>query len=504
MSRVAGARPGEGERRMRQSTRRRRRRSLLALGLVVAVGALTGAARPRDGFDRRSGRLESALIEAVSAQHFDQVVDFGPVEGACPGSSWCPPKAPTIAHTPNIDLAVIALDRRGRPRAAADLLVSRDYPDGIGVSIGDDLGTDDVRWRRWNPDRWNGGTFSDKDGSRTTTVGWKDNPPLTAADDIVPGREKAPIEFMAPYPASTFKLLVAFHTLRLVDRGTIDLDRDYRYDPPGGPAITRTTRELLDKMITESDNDSAKALIKQLHDLGEIDHLNAGLRDLDLGTLQVNGTDPASGANWGIGQITMTSLDTARLLLLVNGGRGVLWRTAGGKPVRADVLSPDARGLFLGLLADQGWNDILTTSNWCGRSYPTQGIPSLVAERWVDPGTGTVTVADKAFGQDVRPCNEAAEVSFAHKTGFTYNYLADAGIVRSLNGEDGARGYGGAPQGDYIVVMMSNLGYRYSDPRQAAVAQPVCGDDPGQDEGVCYTEKFAALGRAVDDILRRR
>ena len=284
MSRVAGARPGEGERRMRQSTRRRRRRSLLALGLVVAVGALTGAARPRDGFDRRSGRLESALIEAVSAQHFDQVVDFGPVEGACPGSSWCPPKAPTIAHTPNIDLAVIALDRRGRPRAAADLLVSRDYPDGIGVSIGDDLGTDDVRWRRWNPDRWNGGTFSDKDGSRTTTVGWKDNPPLTAADDIVPGREKAPIEFMAPYPASTFKLLVAFHTLRLVDRGTIDLDRDYRYDPPGGPAITRTTRELLDKMITESDNDSAKALIKQLHDLGEIDHLNAGLRDLDLGT----------------------------------------------------------------------------------------------------------------------------------------------------------------------------------------------------------------------------
>ncbi|TMK38430.1 MAG: serine hydrolase, partial [Actinobacteria bacterium] len=302
-----------------------------------------GAARPRDGFDRRSGRLESALIEAVSAQHFDQVVDFGPVEGACPGSSWCPPKAPTIAHTPNIDLAVIALDGSGRPKAVADVLLSRDHPRGVGVPIGDDLGTDDVRWRRWNPDRWNGGTFSDKDGSRTTTVGWKDNPPLTAADDIVPGREKAPIEFMAPYPASTFKLLVAFHTLRLVDRGTIDLDRDYRYDPPGGPAITRTTRELLDKMITESDNDSAKALIKQLHDLGEIDHLNAGLRDLDLGTLQVNGTDPASGANWGIGQITMTSLDTARLLLLVNGAPGVVWRTPGGKPVRADVLSPDSR-----------------------------------------------------------------------------------------------------------------------------------------------------------------
>ncbi|HEV7865562.1 MAG TPA: serine hydrolase [Acidimicrobiia bacterium] len=479
---------------MRQATRRRRRRSSLALGLVLAAVALTGAARPRDGFDRRSGHLESALLDAVQAQHFDRVVDFGPIEGACPGSPWCPSPAATIAHMPNIDLAVIALDRSGRPRAVADVLVSRDYPDGIGVPIGDDLGTDDVRWRRWNPDRWNGGTFSDTDGSRTTTVGWKDNPPLTPADDIVADREEAPIEFMAPYPASTFKLLVAFHTLRLVDRGTVALDQPYRYAPPDGPAMTRTTRELLDRMITESDNDSAKALVKQLHDLGEIDPLNQGLRDLDLTTLQVNGTDPASGAKWGIGQITMTSLDTARLLLLVNGGRGVLWRTPSGKPVRADVLSRDSRAILRGLLADQGWNDILTTANWCGRPYPTAGIPSLVADRWVDPGTGTVSVADKAFGQDVRPCNERAEVAFAHKTGFTYNYLADAGIVRSFSG----------PSGDYIVVMMSNLGYRYGDPAQAAVAKPVCGDDPGNDDGVCYTEKFAALGRSVDAILRRR
>jgi hypothetical protein len=478
---------------MRQATRRRRRRSLVALGLIVAAVALMGAALPHDGFDRRSKHLETELLHAVRAQQFDRVVDFGPVEGACPGSPWCPSPAATIATMPNIDLAVIALDPSGRPRAVANVLTSRDYPRGIGVPIGDDLGTDSVRWRRWNPDRWNGGTFSDT-GSRTSTVGWRDNPPFSAADDIVPNRERAPLEFMSPYPASTFKVLVAFHTMRLVDRGTVDLDADYRYAPPDGPAMTRTTREFLDRMITESDNDSAKALLKQLHDLGEVDHLNEGLRDLGLGTLQVNGTDPASGAKWGIGKITMTSLDTARLLLLLNGGPGVLWRTPAGKPVRADVLSRDSRAILLGMLADQGWNDILTTSNWCGRSYPTQGIPSLVADRWVDPGTGTVTVADKAFGQDVRPCNEQAEVSFAHKTGFTYNYLADAGIVRSFAG----------PEGDYIVVMMSNLGYRYADARQAAVTQPVCGDDPGQDDGVCYTEKFAALGASIDAILRRR
>ena len=480
---------------MRQATRRRRRRTLVALGLAVAVVALTGAARPFDRFERRSQDLEAALLQAVRAQHFEQVIDFGPVEGACPGSPWCPRPPSTIAHPPNIDVAVIALDRSGRPRAVADVLLSRDYPDGVGVPIGDDLGTDAVRWRRWNPDRWNGGTFSETDGSQATTVGWKDNPALTGADDIVPGREEADLEFMSPYPASTFKVMVAFLTMRLVDRGTVVLDRDYRYARADGTEMVRTTRELLDRMITESDNDSAKALVKQLHDLGEVDHLHQGLRDLGLGTLQVNGTDPATGARWGIGQITMTSLDTARLLLLVNGGPGVLWRTPDGKPVRAaDVLSRESRAILAGMLVDQGWNDVLTTSNWCGQSYPTQGIPSLVADRWVDPGTGTVTVADKAFGQDVRPCNERAEVSFAHKTGFTYNYLSDAGIVRSFAG----------PRGDYIVVMMSNLGYRYADPRQAEVTSPVCSDDPAKDVGVCYTEKFAALGSAVDAILRRR
>ncbi|HTC81361.1 MAG TPA: hypothetical protein VK848_07495, partial [Acidimicrobiia bacterium] len=74
----------------------------------------------------------------------------------------------------------------------------------------------------------------------------------------------------------------------------------------------------------------------------------------------------------------------------------------------------------------------------------------------------------------------------------TYNFLADAGIVHSLPGH---------PERHAIVVMLANLGYRYADPRFAAAARAPC-TDPGV--GVCYTEKFAGLGRAVDDILRRR
>ena len=339
------------------------------------------------------------------------------------------------------------------------MLLSRDYPDGVGVPIGDDLGTDDVRWRRWNPDRWNGGTFSETDGSRATTVGWKDNPALTGADDIVPGREQAPLEFMSPYPASTFKLLVAFHTMRLVDRGTVALDRDYRYARADGTDMIRTTRELLDRMITESDNDSAKALLKQLHDLGEVDRLNAGTAAISA-SARCRSTGPTRHRRQVGHRQDHDDVARHRPAPPARQRRARCAVAHTGRASRCGLprSSPaNSRAILLGMLVDQGWNDVLTTSNWCGRSYPAAGIPSLVAERWVDSETGTVTVAGKDFGQDVRPCNERAEVSFAHKSGFTYNYLSDAGIVRSFAG----------PEGDYIVVMMSNLGYRYADSRQA-------------------------------------
>jgi hypothetical protein len=154
------------------------------------------------------------------------------------------------------------------------------------------------------------------------------------------------------------------------------------------------------------------------------------------------------------------------------------------------------------MLADQGWNDILTTSNWCGRSYPTQGIPSLVADRWVDPGTGTVTVADKAFGQDVRPCNDRAEVSFAHKTGFTFNFLADAGIVEPLPDH---------PQRQYVVAVLTNLGSRFADRRFVESCRPApAGSRAGAfsrnpagapARRAPYTEQLAILGRSIHRLF---
>jgi beta-lactamase class A len=452
---------------------------------AVATPSLARAAAGPDA-------LGDGLLAAVRSVRFDQVIDFGP-QGMCPGAKFCAFPARRIAHPPNVDVAVIELDANGRPIDAADVLLSRDYPDGILVPVNRDLGTTAIRYLRWNINRYNGGTFSTATGRQLTREGWADHPSLTRADDIVPGREHAPLRFMEPYPASLFKLMIAFQTLRLVDRGVLRLDGRYAYMPTASPCLgasrkTERNRQWLQAMITYSDDGSACALVQQLQHLGQITAMNQEFRALGLATLQVNDTDPASGGNWQPGDIDMTSLDTARLLLIINGGAGILWHAPNGQPVTANLLSATSRAFVNSLLAQQGFNDELSTTNWCGLPYPATGIPQLIAAQWINPRTGTVTVAGKRYGSDVRPCNAAAQVTFAHKTGFSYNYASDAGIVQSLPGR---------PYRHYVVAFISNLGNRYADPQLAAATTLPCFGVPG----ICYTQTIAQLGHRIDTLL---
>ncbi len=94
-----------------------------------------------------------------------------------------------------------------------------------------------------------------------------------------------------------------------------------------------------------------------------------------------------------------------------------------------------------------------------------------------------------AFGQDVQPCNESAQVTFAHKPGWVNTTGADAGIVHSLPG---------APHRHYIITVMSNLGDQYQDPNRPVTPSGVI--------PVEYTQKFAQLGRIIDqyEAIRAR
>jgi len=449
------------------------------IGVFLAVSVLldteAGAApRKARGEEaqraRASASLERELLREVRETDFDSVLDFKR-------------NGERIAHAPNVDVAIIELDTEGRPVAAANVLLSRDYPKGVGVPI--DLrtwGTTAVRYTRWDLERWDG----EKD--------WSD---ATVEEDLVPGREKAKLRFMSPYPASLFKLLIAFRVMRLVDRGVLTLAQPWRFLRDTEDRGERPVWRWMEPMVTESDNSSTEALVKLLHEKEEIAGLNTELAELGLGTLQVHGTSPVTGRSWNPGSIHMTALDTARLLLLIEGGPGVLWRTPAGREVTAAELSPASRMYLQSLLADQALHEALSSTLLCGDPRVERGLPAAVPARWVNPKDGTVTAAETAFGRDTRPCNAAAEVAFLHKTGLTQNHGSDGGIVRSLPGE---------PERRYILVFLSNLGNRYYDAAVADAANPAKGEKglPSESTKIGYTQRIPALGRRIDTMMKER
>ncbi len=436
---------------------------------MVAAGALVGLGSPAQaqvapGGKERVSAVGEKLRQVLNGLRLQDVLDTAP-----PGGLTGSPQK--IVQQPQVDATIMELDRRGRPVSSGTVLMSPLYPTGVVVPVDRSFFTTAVRWRQWDDAGW----YANK-GQGTI--------------DVVPGRENARIDHMLDYPASVMKLMVSFGVLRLVDQGQLTLDTtyDYRPDPVSplcGGATSKTIRQYVDESLTWSSNAASCALIKLLNDRNAIDPLNQTFQDLGLQTLQLKGTRPANGGLW-TNSITMSSLDTAKLLALVNGAPGRVWTTPGGKPVTSAVLSAQSRRFFLDELGQQGFNDMLSSADWCGGAYPGPGLPNAVPARWIG-ADGTVTVDGNKFGRDVRPCNAKAEVSFAHKTGWVNNGAGDAGIVKALPGKGGR---------SYIIVVFSNLGTQYVDAERPATPTGIY--------PYTYTQKFAQLGRLMDTYEKRR
>lgn len=428
-----------------------------ALLSLLLAGASPSHARPD---------LGHALLAAVAEARLDLLLDAGPVADACPGGPTCPLVLPAVDAVPHLDLAVIRLDADGRALDAAEVILDPDAPSGRIVPLDRDLAPLGLRLRRWSPER---------------REDWGAAPPFADADDLVPGAPPVGRDFMEPYPASLFKLLVAFHVARRASEGVLPLDAPLAA-PNGARGDVRPVREWLERMITLSDNLATRTVLAWLHRHGEIDRMNRELAALGLATLRVEGTSPVDGSRWAPGEIHAGALDVARLLWLIEGGRGVAWRTPTGHRVTADALPEPARALLRELLAGQANHDVLSSGSLCG-DRPT-GIPARVPERWLDAATGAETAVNPLWRRDVRPCNAEAEVRFLHKTGLTWNYASDAGIVESLPGAVCRR---------YVVALVTSAGSRYLDPESAAVTVHPCAAD-----GACLTRRLAAIGERID------
>ncbi len=442
---------------------------------------------------RESARLAQGLAKAVRRAGFDRLVDFDDVDNGV---------AQPSRALPNVDVAVIELSRTGRIVGAANVLYDRDSPYAYRVPI--DLRTmqpQGVRFSQWRGDRW------DDQGL------WDAGP---ASGDVL----SAPAhgvrkDFMVPYPASVLKVMVGYGVLRLVDQGRLTLDSQVTYreiggntcgygpsnptgatPPPEADGASDTVASWMDQMITVSDNFATCVLLQLLDKTGGLKDTNANFARLGLTTLRMNPSQPEVGNGWSSGQMTMGALDTARLMLLVSGTTRRLWRAPDGSKVTGDSgLSRRSQRYFRSVLLDQSFHEVLSTGNLCGSDDAAPGIPARVSKRWIDRENGHVVTYDGDtpldFGYDTRPCNKAAEVTFAHKTGLVSFSGNDTGIVKALPGEDGRW---------YVVAAHSNVGYRFGDADWATSDPNACLGAPY----VCYSRAYGRLGRAIDTLVEQR
>jgi hypothetical protein len=395
-------------------------------------------------------RLARLLLDVVRIQHFERTADKH--LGGAP-----------VRHMPSIDLAVVAFPN-GRAPLWANVLFSREHPQGFVADIGSDAGV--VRNVRFDAD------IRDE---QQRSIAW-----LPDADwrrmRFPPLWGSGPQRFVAPYPASLAKLMLAVGVARLVDQGHCAWDDRLAYD-----GSAHRVAELCADMISVSGNNAATALVALLHRHGVLGPAHDTLEDTftlyGLPTLAFANTRPDGGwgnaAGAGVGQLRMSAWDSARLLWLLDADAPAApWLAPGTPP----LLSAESAGRLRQWLEDQALHEVLSSTALAGEPGWVAGLPAQLPSRWIDE-QGGVNAGGYTFAPDVRAAARAATLRFAHKTGNTENYAADAGIVWGL---------GPTRRCHYIVALLSNLGTRYA---------------PG---GNCATTwRVPALGRMLDAELAR-
>ncbi len=356
--------------------------------------------------------LAGALRAAVLAQRFETTADG--LQGGAP-----------LGWHPSIDLAVAVFPKAGEP-VCANLLFSREHPGGL-IARFDERGAvgnigfhADVRNTAGDSYAWLPGA----DWSRIDFPAWFGSGP----------------RFVAPYPASLLKTMVAVGAARLVDQGRSDWALPLAY-----AGQTRAVADWLFDMITVSSNEATSALVAHLHERGAIgreggrevhNELHALFAAEGLPGLMIANTTAdggwGNGAGSGVGQIQMTAWDALRLM----------WRLDAAAPAiagqSAPLVSAASRAVLRRALDAQKLHHILSSDSL--RELPgwVPGIPAR----------------------------------FAHKTGNTQNYGSDAGIVH-----DGEL--------HYLIAVTTSLGSRYAPHVDAAT-----------------TWKLPALGGAIHSWLK--
>jgi hypothetical protein len=342
--------------------------------------------------------LAQALMEAVRAQHFEQTADS--LRGGEP-----------LDAPPSIDLAVAVFPRGGSGPVCANVLFSREHPQGLVARFDATTGAvaniafhADVRDAKGDSYAWLPGA----DWKRIAFPAWFGQGP----------------RFVAPYPASLLKMMVAVGIGRLVDAGRSDWAL-----PLSFAGKTRPIADWLFDMITVSSNEATSALVAHLHERGAIrreggrevhNEMHDAFKAAGLPGLMIANTQPdggwGNGAGSGVGQIQMTAWDALRLM----------WRLDADAPAMPPLLSAASRDVIRRALDAQKLHHNLSSESLKTLPGWVPGIPAR----------------------------------FAHKTGNTQNYTSDAGIVH-----DGEL--------HYLIAATTSLGMRYAPHADASTTWKV-------------------------------
>lgn len=361
-------------------------------------------------------------------------------------------EAPNFDPPPNLDLAVVAFPHRAAP-VWANVLFSREWPRGLVAHIGDDAGA--VQ---------NVAYFADPVDADRNSIAWAPGADWTHLTGLHPLAGPGPHHFIAPYPASLIKLMVAVGVAHLVDGGSA------RWDEPWTHAERRQSiAQWVEPMITVSDNDATSAMVALLHARGliqagppasllrERNALHTLFDQRGLHTLRLASTRADGG--WlnrdgaGVGQLQMTAWDTVRMLWLMLPDAAAPWLAPGTAP----LLSAASSARLWAWLGDQALHQVLSSTLVAGLPGWRAGLPARLPARWL-LADGSARVAEQVFPPDIRPAQAAAELSFAHKTGTTPSYVSDAGLATALH-PGGRR---------YLIALTSSLGSRHAPHALAA------------------------------------
>lgn len=498
--------------------------------------------------------LDRELMNSVNEIDFQNIIDLGPNFT----NEKCPKDQPSCKHGrapiglekfPQLELAVIAFQPDcGKTVVGSNVFYSRDFPSGRAAQFDQKtLAVKNVRMYKWEQERFDGGRISaEAPWFKEQSGAWKAQ--YNSKNLINQEAQPNTPQFMSPYPASVFKILVAIRVLqKLEEQGPLPLmlNRQFTYDFGTNSEeddVTLTFQQYIDAMIEWSGNYATAALIQYLHKAGDIvestvkdeagyplkDPLVNGINDtfaaIGLPSLQMNRTRGVDGL-WGnradaydfksssLSHIHMPAWDTARLLWYMRTNTNTptsehpTWHvgTQSNEQVNPFSVSDEVKKYFWANLEKQLFHEVLSNTIHCEQNLGGPlGIPALLPSKWTLSGELRLPLGNFPFyfpsdalegnydfTKKLSNCQRIAEVQFSSKTGLTSVSGSHAGLVKGLS----ERGF----KREYIVVLNSSLGSRFTDIERLDSERVI----PCFDKTLCYSQRINQLGANIDNALSK-